>query len=326
MPEHELGDVLLVAVRQARPAINDEVLSPSSDRARDVLARVLAGDRAPETAPRRTMWWPRIGALAAMAAVAVVVVIALSAVSSTTSLVDRAYAAVNAGDQVVHEVDLITEPSARGYYSRVEGWNQPGLGRARLIQISGTRPSRLAIITEWIITASGQAYGRSCLSGCRPASFINGDSKWTSDGNAAPGGFGGVPQDLPGTFAQEFRTAYRDHAVVSAGTTTFDGEDVARFQSMVAGSGRGFIAWRPGTPIPTSIRGTHPLYALVDWYVDPSTAAPVGFETLGCSNDRGASSCHAVGDVVRIVTLQRLAPTSQNLFLLTGPGAPRGAR
>jgi hypothetical protein len=73
------------------------------------------------------------------------------------------------------------------------------------------------------------------------------------------------------------------------------------------------------------VRGDRTFYALIDWYIDPATARPVGFETYGCSSQQ-VGSCKAAGRIVRIVTLQRLGPTPLSLRLLTGPGAPRGAR
>jgi hypothetical protein len=75
-------------------------------------------------------------ATAAAAAVAAAV-IGLSAVSGAPSLVDRAYAAINAGDQVLHEVDLHNDAGVPGYYDRVEGWLLPADGRGRVINISG---------------------------------------------------------------------------------------------------------------------------------------------------------------------------------------------
>jgi hypothetical protein len=64
---------------------------------------------------------------------------------------------------------------------------------------------------------------------------------------------------------------------------------------------------------------------VINWYVDPATAEPVGYTVSTCSSDQ-LRSCHAPGAMVRIITFQRLNPTAANLGLLTGPGAPAGAR
>lgn len=333
MTDQQLQDPLLEAVRKARPAIDDAALSPASENALTLLERVLssAEPRGPSARRGRPPIWrlrPTVGLIgtAAIAGVAVVAIL-LSGLSGTRSLVDRAYAAIDVGDQLLHEVDLTSEPRLPGFYDRVEGWLRPADGRARLIEISGYRQSHGAIVNEWLITATGRVFARSCLS-CRSGdagSFINGHSAWSSEGSAAPGTFGGPIGDLPGTYARWFRAAYRAHAIVPAGATTFAGRRVARFQSFIAGGGASVVAWRPGTRPPATVRVDHNFYALVDWYIDPATARPVGFGTYSCSSQE-VGSCKAAGRIVRIVTFQRLGPTAESLALLTGPGAPLGAR
>jgi hypothetical protein len=197
-----------------------------------------------------------------------------------------------------------------------------------VIEISGYRRASYVTIREWIITRTGRVFGRVCLSNCRPASFIDGRSRWAPEGRIAPGALGGPPETLPGTFANWFRTAYHDHAIVAAGTAPFDGRHVARFQSMVPTFGSKIVFWRPGTRPPLSARkdrsGPAP-YTLIDWYVDPATAQPVGFTDSPCTGEE-IRSCTRPYSTTRIVTLERLDPTPQNLNLLTGPNAPAGAR
>jgi len=345
MGEPALQDPLLIAVRKARPAIDDAVLSPTSADALKVLERVLHGEntgvshgvkatRGQEHVGRRRgpairrVLRARIAIAAAAAAVAVV--IALSTVTGAPSLVDRAYAAINVGDQVLHEVDIMTDTNAPGFYDRLEGWLLPADGRARLIDITGYRQSRfVTALREWVITATGRVFGRSCLSGCRVGqigAFINGRSGWTSEGSATEvGGFGSAPR-FPGTFAQWFRAAYRARSIVPDGTTTFAGKDVARFQSMAGAFEEPLVTWRPGTPAPMSVRNrSQTPYILIDWYVDPATARPVGFSVRACTGD-AIRSCTQPGSSTRIVTFQRLDPTPQNLAQLTAPGAPPGSR
>jgi len=335
MREHALDDSLLMAVRNARPAIDGAILKPTSDEARKMLEQVLSGEtptvlkgaggdrdrvRLPRRTPTRHISRPRIGAITAAAAAAVaVIVVVLSGVSGGPSLVDRAYAAVNVGDQVLHEVDIRTLAHDHGVSQTVEGWVQPGDGRARVISIERTPGDSLAIVSEWIVTASGRVYTRTCLSGCHPNSFIDSSTGWRTGGAF---GLSGSPQALPGTFAQWFRSAYRSRAVVSDGTATFAGQSVARLQSMSALLGT-VVFWRPGTPPPASARGQQRL--LINWYVDRATAQPVGYTVSGCSSDQ-TRSCGAPANTLRIATFQRLNPTPQNLALLTGPGAPRDAR
>jgi hypothetical protein len=274
--------------------------------------------------------------MAAAAAVAAVV-IGLGGVSGASSLVARADVAVNVRDQVLHEVDM-SHGQAHDrfgvFYSRIEGWLLPAGGRARVIEVSGYERDRyVSDISEWIITATGRVFERSCFNYCRSSkigSFINGRSRWHDNGRIPVGWFGGPPI-LPGTYAREFRAAVRSNAAVPKGIATFAGKRVRSFQAMEAGAG-GVIAlayWRPGTPPPVRVRKAHPpFYALVDWYLDPATAEPVGFTVWGCAPDQ-VRSCKARGApaaTIRIVTFQRLDPTPQNLAQLTGPNAPRGAR
>jgi hypothetical protein len=110
--------------------------------------------------------------------------------------------------------------------------------------------------------------------------------------------------------------------------TTFAGRRVAQFQSMETQVGETTVSWRPGMPPPVRARNPHYIYALIDWYVDPATARPVGFKAWGCMGDQIRSCERRQGppSTTRIVTFQRLDPTPQNLALLTGPGAPPGAK
>jgi hypothetical protein len=342
MPEQELQDPLLAAVRNARPAIDDAAVAPTSPDALEVLERVLQGessglapsvDSAPgqrirgrPRAATRHLLRPRIGAIATAAAAAVAAaVIVLSGISGGPSLVDRAYAAVNPSDQVLHEVDIQND-GPPGYSYRVEGWLLPADGQARVISIWGYKGS--PFVSEGIITVTGRVFARVCLSRCRPASFIRSRSRWAPEGRIAPGSFGGVPGTLPGTFANWFRTAYHDHAIAAVGNATFDGKHVARFQSMIPTFASKIVFWRPGTPPPLSARkdrsGAAP-YTLIDWYVDPATAQPVGFKASPCAGEE-IRSCTRPFSTTRIVTFRRLDPTPQNLALLTGPNAPAGAR
>jgi hypothetical protein len=267
-----------------------------------------------------------IGAIATAAAAAIAAAgIVLSGISGGPNLVDRAYAAVNPGYQVLHEVDIEREGSP-GYSTRVEGWLLPADRRMRVIRIWGYK--RTPFVSEWIITATGRVFSRTCLSSCHPASFIDGSSKWAPEGRVAPGTLGGPPLNLPGTFANWFRTAYHDHAIAAVGMATFEGRRVARFQSMAPSFGSRTVFWQPGTPPPASVHkqalGAEP-YTLIDWYVDPVTAHPVGFAAFACANDQIRSCKHRIS-TTRIVTFERLDPTLQNLALLTGPNAPSGAR
>jgi hypothetical protein len=337
MPEHVLGDPLLIAVRNARPVIDDAVLQPTSDEALKMLEHVLSGEHAPALTgagdrgrirtPRRTpvrrILRPRLGAFAtAAAAAAAVIVLVVSGLSGSRSLVDRAYAAVNVSNDVLHEVDLRSVARDDGFYERVEGWLQPGTGRTRVIEISGSRASTLNLISEWIVTSRGRVFHRVCLTGCRPRKFLASRRGWSDQGVVPPGTFGGPPEVLPGTFARWFGTAYRNRAVVADGTATFAGRRVARFESM-ATLLDSVTFWRPGTPRPATSRGHGSV--LINWYVDPATAQPVGYTVLDCPNGQ-TRTCGAAVDTVRIASFQRLKPTAQNLALLSGPNAPRGAR
>ena len=340
MSEQELEDRVLLAVRRARPATDDAAVSPTSADALKVLERVLQGEEARRSfGDRRTrvrrwrrpairqLLRPRVGAIVTAAAAAVIAaVLVLSGVSGGPSLLDRAYAAISARYQVLHEVDVQYERTPRGYSDRVEGWLLPATGQARVVGIWGYRGT--PFVDEWIITASGQAFSRGCLKNCHPASFINGRAPWAHVGHGDPATFVGFPGTLPGTFAKLYRAAYRDHAIVEDGTATFGGRHVARLQSMTPTFGAAIIFWRPGTPPPPSARKNHiggAPYSLVTWYVDPATAQPVGFTSSPCAGGQ-IRSCGRPAITTHILTFERLDPTAQNLALLTGPHAPAAAR
>lgn len=274
---------------------------------------------------------PAIAGAAAVAAV----VIGLGAGSGAPSLVDRADAAINVRDQVLHEVDVSDYASTRYgvSYNEDEGWLLPADGRGRVIQFDGYKRARyVSDLSEWIITATGRVVRRVCFAYCRVSSFINGRSRWAYEGTerTLQGlGFGLFPGTLPGELAREFRAAYRVHAAVPKGITTFAGKRVKSFQSMEAAVvGTALVYWQPGTSPPVRVRDAHPpTYALVDWYIDRATAELVGFKTWGCAAGH-IRSCKARGapdNITRIVTFQRLDPTPKNLAQLTGPNAPRGA-
>jgi hypothetical protein len=228
-----------------------------------------------------------IAGTAALAAV----VIGLSGVSGAASVVDRADAAANARDQVLHEVDFGTYFYAHSRlgvsYNRTEGWLLPADGRARVIDVSGYERARyVSDASEWIITATGRVFERSCFNYCLSAkigSFINGRARWHDNGRIPVSAFDG-PQILPGTYAREFRAAYRVHTAVPKGITTFAGKRVDSFQAMQGDGGTAPVFWRPGSPPPVSVRNAHPpFYALVDWYTDRATAELVGFKAWGCT-------------------------------------------
>jgi hypothetical protein len=249
----------------------------------------------------------------------------LSGVSGAPSLVDRAYAAINAGSQVLHEVDIQYDRTLSRYRERVEGWLLPDTGQARLISIWGY--PRSPFVDEWIITATGQAFSRACLNQCHPASFIDGRSPWAHAGHIDPQTDLNFLGTLPGTFARLYREAYHYHAIVEDGTATFDGRHVGRLQSMSPTIGNTVVFWRPGTTPPASARqhlSVRGSYTLVTWYVDPATAQPVGFTSAPCDGE-AVRSCGRPVATTRIVTFERLDPTPQNLAKLTGPGAPAGA-
>ena len=296
------------------------------DRAERLLRHILAE---PRTEPPRRRWGlrPRAGGLAlAAAAVVAAVAILLTGGSVAPSLVDRAYAAINAGDRIVHELDVQTTASLRGFYEETEGWLLPADGRARVIYISGYRQTGYVTITESVRTATGRIYGRSCLSGCRSnriGAFINRPGGWFSDANGGLGSFG-TPGLVPGTFARQFQAAYRAHAIVADGTTTFAGKRVAKFQSTQALVGATVFSWRPGAPVPATVRKAGAPALLVTWLIDPKTARPVGF--TGCGALTGVPrSCQHPQFTTRIVTFERLDPTAANLATLTGPGLPAGS-
>jgi hypothetical protein len=281
-------------------------------------------------------WLVSIGAAErrglAIAGAAAAVVIGLSAVSGAPGLVDRADAAINVRDQVLHEVDITDFRRHRYgvFYERTEGWLLRAHGAARVIEILGYERARyVSDIFEWIRTATGRVFARTCLNYCRSTeigSFINGRSRWADEGRIPGGAL--VPPILPGTYAGELQAAYRVHAAVPKGITTFAGKRVNSLQSMEAYVGPALVSWRPGTRPPVRVRNAHGGYALVEWYIDRATAEPVGFKTWGCAADH-ILSCKARGAPVattRIVTFQRLDPTPENLAQLTGPNAPRGAR
>jgi hypothetical protein len=129
-------------------------------------------------------------------------------------------------------------------------------------------------------------------------------------------------------FAGWFSAAYRAHAIAPAGTATFDGKRAARFRTMVPTFGRTIVFWRPGTPPPPAARkgpvGATP-YTLINWYVDPTTAQPVGFTASPCRG-KAIRSCTSPAFTTRIVTFKRLDPTPENLGQLSGPNAPPGAQ
>lgn len=300
------------------------------DRAERLMRQILAE---PRTRPPRGWGWLRRGlggglrlriggiTVAALAAIAAAVIVGLG-LSGSSSLVDRAYAAINAGYMVVHEVD-VQNYGPPGFYDRTEGWLLPADGRARVIESAGYTGARYVnYIKEWIITSSGRVLGRACLTHCVVSSFVRSRSRWEYAGTEralAPLGGGLAPSILPGTFAQHFRAAYRVHAIVAEGTTTFDGRRVARFASAEAAVGTGWVDWRPGTPAPASVK-QHEQRVIMYWYIDPATARPVGRRVWGCTG-----SCRRPGGpsfTTRIVVFQRLQPTAQNLAELTGPGAP----
>jgi hypothetical protein len=348
MNEQELDDRVLLAVRRARPAIDESALSPESADAIAVIERVLHGEESRSSDANRGQWGipkrrfptlhsvsrPRIGAITVGAAVAVVAAaaIVLSGISGGPSLVDRAYADITAGHLVVHEVDIRTDPSLHGYYERMEGWLLPADDRTRMINITGYVQHPYRTVSEWVTTATGRVYGRACLSGCRVGNvgaFLNGHSPWQYAGTVAQLRAGvQLFGTLPGTFTTWFRTAYRAHAIVADGTARFDGKHAARFESMAPTFGSRIVFWRPGTPLPRIAAkdrsGVTP-YSLIDWYIDPATAQPLGFTASPCANEK-VRSCGAPVSSTRIVTFERLQPTAQNLTMLTGPNPPAGAR
>lgn len=133
---------------------------------------------------------------------------------------------------------------------------------------------------------------------------------------------------MPGTFASWFRTAYRSRAIVADGTATFAGKRAARFQSMAPASANTMVFWRPGARPPRGAQGSSfggAAYLLIDWYIDPATAQPMGFKTFLCTSEN-VRSCQRPASTTRIATFQRLDPTPQHIALLTGPNAPAAAR
>lgn len=209
----------------------------------------------------------RLLALAIAAAAVAAVVIGLSGLFGLPRLVHPAYAAINVRDEVLHEVDVSDYGHSRygAMYDREEGWLLPADGRARAIDIEGYERDPVTIsINEWIITAKGHVFSRSCVAyfGCRVGSFVDGRSRWVYEGTerSVRGlGAGLFPGTLPGQYAQGFQAAYRVHAAVPKGSTTFAGKRVKIFQSMRAGfyvpsRGAVFVYWRPGTPPPATVR------------------------------------------------------------------------
>jgi hypothetical protein len=214
----------------------------------------------------------RAVAIAAAAAVAAVV-IGLSGVSGAPGLVDRADGAINIRDQVLHEVDVTDyRPNRYGdFYDRTEGWQLPANGEARVIDVMGYERARyVSDIIEWIITATGRVFERTCFNYCRSTkigSFINGRSRWTDEGLIPLGALG--PPILPGTYTRELQAAYRVHAAVPKGMTTFAGKRVNTLQSMEAYAGAVLVSWRPGTPPPARVRDAGRVSALVaGWLQD----------------------------------------------------------
>jgi hypothetical protein len=279
-----------------------------------------------------------VASIAAAAAIAAATVLGLSAASAAPNRLDGASAAANLGDRhVLHEVDVTAyAPNRYGvFYDRDEGWLLPADGRARAIEIQGYERARyVSDIYEWIITATGRVFERTCFSYCRSTrvgSFIDGRSPWAykATKQMLQGlGVGLFPGALPGEYARDFGAAHRVRAAVPKGITTFDGRRVESFQSMEGYVRTAWVYWRPGTPPPMSVRDARPLSALVDWYIDPATARLVGFKVWGCAADH-LLSCKARGApsaTTRIVTFERLDPTRENLARLTGPNAPAGAR
>jgi hypothetical protein len=282
-----------------------------------------------------------VASISAAAAIAAAAVIGLGAASAAPNLLDRAYAAANVSDHhVLHEVDVTDYARSRYgvFYDRDEGWLLPADGRARAIEIHGYERARyVSDISEWIITATGRVFERTCFNYCRSTrvgSFIDGRSRWAYKGTKQllQGlGVGLFPATLPGEYARDFGAAHRVRAAVPKGIKTFDGTRVESFQSMERYVRTAWVYWRPGAPPPMSVRDPRPLSAmsaLVDWYIDPATARLLGFKVWGCAANH-LLSCRARGApsaTTRIVTFERLDPTRENLAELTGPNAPRGAR
>jgi hypothetical protein len=371
MSDHELEDRLFLAVRDARPEIPDHVLSPAGPNALGVVERVLRGsENGPSTVPRAASGKPnrrgargprisrrlrprRLAVAVAAAATIAVGVVGLTGVSGAPSLVDRAYAAISASDQVLHEVvDTRISPgpaphdcgrpevlklrikgklkvvevgapsdcNSRSSYEQLEEWLLPADGRVHVITRygGGGGPN---LVGEGIITSSGRAFWRVFVNDkpqafmCRPYCSLGWNRLRPGDSNGSSW--------RSENFVSAFQTAYKGHELVADGQGTFDGRRVARYRSIYrypAEPGR--VAPRGTSASPSSAYQ----YTITEWYIDPAAARPLGSTTWQQCTSDSISSCTGGTVTERILTFQLLDPTPQNLAHLITPDAPAGAR
>ena len=261
-------------VRDADPA----PLSPPVDPAlRDALfARITASPPLARAGRRR-----RRVASAAVAVCALVASIGLLHGTRPPDLAERAYAATNPHNGIIHEVieTRSVVPSAvlgtRGSTERTELWVRPADGTWRAVSPE----------VENAVGADG-----ALRSWNRAENRVHTMSAQELQGRLASGapGFDRLGRDV----VASFRAAYERESLRDAGVAKFAGQDVRRYRA-VQSDAAGENTYEQ------------------TWYISIATTLPVGVTV------RATSARH--GSTVSTTTVQRhetLAPTAENLLNL----------
>ena len=224
--------------------VNPVPEAPDADAEAQLRAIVAQPRRAPRRRARRRL--VPVLALAAVLAAAGVTASTLAPGGAAPTLVERAYAQVSAGDDIVHEV-VISSWTVNGKprgSERIEGWYRPSTGQAHRtitgdegrVQVVVTREGEVLIDSaDWdLVTRRPGLQRRDVGAGFRER----------------------ARRDEAATF----RAAVDAGTVTDRGPARFDGRPAQRFEVT---------------------RGLDGIDAF-DWYVDPATGRPLGaIERIG---------------------------------------------
>lgn len=304
-----IEDRALLRLADADPAAE---LDPAPSE--DLLARLLAEPlrpqrKAPALSVRRLLIYPAI----ALVAVAVIAIVARGGDPSgsprtlgpgTLKLAAQAYAQTSARpDQIVHTVATIerTETTAAGETREtgsVEEWHRGQ--ETHRIERYGTGDRQVAL--DHVIDADGVMRQVDENGAYRIVR--------TSDNQDAATV---IAQQQAG-FVEEFRHRYERGQLDPAGDVQFAGRPAQRY--LVSGNTNA-AAGGHGPPLP----GAEQAY-----YIDRETSEPLGYTStmkMNMSDGKGGSTPTIMRVVETVRTIERLAPTPENLRALRTLSLPR---
>ena len=232
----------------------------------DAEAQLRAIVATPRERPRRRVRRRLVPALALACALAAALAVALPGGPAPT-LVERAYAQVSAGDDVVHEV-VISSWTVGGKprgSERIETWYRPSTGQAHR-KVTGDEGAVEVVVTRdgGVLVASADTERRTGRPGLQPIDAGNA----FRDRNR---------RDLAATF----REAVDAKTVTDRGRTTFDGLPAQRFEVT------------PGSKASTPSTGTSTPGAAGRWARSSASAtrsAPSGWSATTSSSRRAPRS------------------------------------